>query len=291
MSTFERMNYAITQLPPKSASNVFCFIDRLFDHRLNKVYFKRCFWKFNTGEQQFICYYLNIYFCSSDRYAYFNRWLQQKEQSYLDAGVDPSSFYDYKEELEQNKRELLYILDSYKITAQRRFKTLLKHNVPYDRYFDYFNQEVIDYKIPLYYKPKKFKEFFIKKMKGLMTASDAERFFYNSFDFGNNLNSVELLKIELDNQSDIKTQIFKVKREYNKERTFQLKKALKIYNNRLERLPENKRKWHNKFEFNPPTSIDFSKIIYNAFPQVRDKAINKDLDQFLRNYSKNLVER
>lgn len=291
MSSFKRLNTAITNLPPKSASKVFCFIEKLFENSLEKEYFKNNFWNYNTGEQHFICYYLNIYFNSSERYTFFNDWLQQKEKSYLDAGEELSTFYDYKEDFEQNKTELLNILDSYKSTAERRFKTLLKHNIPYDRYSDYFKQEKIDFKIPLYYKPKPFKEFFIEKMKGLMIASDAERFFFNSFDYGNNIFPVELLKIQLDNHREIKERILDVKKHYNEQQKFQLEKALLSYNKRINKLPENKRDWYGDFKPNPPTSVDFAKIIYNAFPQFRDKAINKDLNTFLINLGKNLVER
>ena len=290
MSRFDRINTAITQIPIPSAAKVFNFIDELFENRLDKEYFKQDFWNFDTGEQYFICYYLNIYFDSSDRYTFFNNWLKQKEDLYRQAG-DEESFIDFKEELYANKQELLAILNSYKKTAERRFKTLLKHKVPFDLYSDYFTKGQIDYKIPLHYKPKEFKTYFLKKMSGLMTTHDTETFFYNSFDFGHNLYPVKLLNIELDNHTDIKERIIDVKTFYDSQRKYQLEKSLQAYNGNLVSLPKEKQPWHPRIEPEFPTLCDFAKIIYNAFPQIRDKALGKDLNQFLKNYGKNLVKR
>lgn len=290
MSRFKRINTAITQIPIQSAAKVFSFIEELFENNLDKEHFKKDFWGFDTGEQYFICYYLSIYFDSSDRYTFFNNWLNQKEDLYGIAGEE-EFFIDFKEELNQNKQELIAILDSYKKTAERRFKTLQKHKVPYDLYSGYFNTGHIDYKIPLHYKPNEFKIYFLKSMTGLMTIDDANSFFYNSFDFGHNLYPVKLLNIELDNHTEIKERIIDVKIYYDGQRKYQIEKSLQAYNDNLLNLSIEKQLWRPRVEPEFPTLFDFAKIIYNAFPQIRDKSLGKDLDQFVKNLSKNLVKR
>lgn len=296
-SRSDRIKTTITQIPTSSAVKVFSFIDELFKNKLDKTFFKQHFWNFDTGEQHFICKYLDIYLNSSEKKSFLTKWLNQQEQTYAEAG-DEELFYDYKEEFTLNKSQLVAILDSYRITAERRFKMLLIHKISFNQYSSYFNQGEIDYKIQLHYKPSDFKLFFIEAMEEVMTNQDANAFFYNSFGFGTNLYHTKLLYIELDNLKDIKEQIDKVKKRYDKDYRYVLENKLKSHNERIEKLmssrknlSDKQKNYYSKMELQPPTLTDFAKIMYNAFPQVRDKAINKDLNTFLKTYGSNLLIR
>ena len=296
-SRYDRINTAITQIPVSSAVKVFTFIDELFENKLNKEFFKKNFWNFNTGEQHFVCFYLDIYLNSSKITSFFTNWLQQKEYSYGDANVS-NEFDDYKEELLLNKQELITILDSYKKTAQRRFQMLLKNKISFDQHSRYFSNDHIDFKIQLIYKPSDFKLFFIEVMKKIMTEKDALTFFYNSFEFGTNLHETKLLHIELNNLTDIKKQIDTIKERYDKDYKYVLENNLKPHNLKIEKLLTSRKilsgkqkEFYPKIELQSPTLSDFAKIMYNAFPEVRDKAIGKDITVFLKTYGSNLLDR
>ncbi|MBO3096807.1 hypothetical protein [Gelidibacter pelagius] len=294
---YSRINTAITQIPIVSAVKVFSFVDKLFENKFDKHYFKDHFWNYNTGEQHFICYYLELYLNNSERTSFLNNWLNQQERIYHDAGA-AEEFLDYKEEFTLNKQHLVAILDSYKKTAERRFKMLLKHKVSFDQYSDYFNQGQIDYKIQLHNKPSDFKLFFLDAMNDVMTEQDALAFFFNAFEFGTNLNHAKLLFIELDNLTDIKERIDLVKKHYDEEYKYVLESKLKAYNQKIDEqmssrksLSEKQKEFYTKRGLEPPTLTDFAKIMYNAFPEVRDRAIGKNLDHFLKNYGSNLLDR
>jgi hypothetical protein len=295
-SRYDRINTAITQIPISSAVKVFSFIEQLFENKLDKEIFKQHFWDFNTGEQHFICYYLDIYFNSSERTSFFNKWLEQKEKIYRDAG-ELEDFYDFKEELGRNKQQLLDILGSYKRTAERRLKMLIKHKVDFDRYSDFYKQGQIDYRIQLYYKPSDFKTFFIEEMKKVMTQENALNFFINSFEFGTNIHHVRLLYIELDNLTDIKEQMTNVKKRYDEDYKYVLENNLEAYNQKLvsrialRNLSDAQKEFYEIKQLEAPTLTDFAKIMYNAFPEIRDKAIGKSLNHFLKNYGSNLLHR
>lgn len=297
MSAYDRINTAITELPPESAFKVFQLINELFENRLYKELFKQKFWNFDAGEQYYICFYLDYYFNRSERYTFFNKWLEQKEFTYKQAGEE-ELFHNFKEELLDNKQQLIAILDSYKKTAHRRLEKLKKYKVPFDQYAGYFDRGQINYRVPLFYKPNTFKELFIKAMSEIMSPNQAESFFYNSFEFGTNLPPVKFLYIELDNLTDIKEQIVFIKKHYDKDYLYVIENKLQSYNETLEKamdgrnnLSDKQKEFYKNIEFNKATGIDFAKIIYNAFPEIRDKATDKDLDTFLTNYGKNLVAR
>ena len=292
MSAYDRINNVITELPPESAFKVFEFIKSLFDNRLDKQFFKDTFWSFNVAEQHYVCYYTKTYFDSSDRYTFFNKWIQEKGFEYSKAGEE-QSFFDFKEELYQNRRQLVSILISYEKTAQRRLKQLKKFKVPFNQYSDYFPEGQIDYRIPLYFKPNKFKNYFLDVMNEVMSVEQAEEFFYNSFKFGNNLYDIKLLYIELNDLTLIKEQLSLVKREYDNHIKYQLEKLVLTHNGKIDTKPDKKQIWYSKLTDDKPTLTDFAKIMYNAFPQLRDTASKhkKGLDQFLTSYGSNLVIR
>lgn len=292
MSAYDRINNAITELPPESAFKVFEFIKILFNNRLDKQFFKDAFWNFNAGEQNYICYYLKTYFDNSQRYTFFNKWIEEKEFEYSEAGEEQSFFY-FKEEIYQNKGQLMSILVSYEKTAQRRLKQLKKFKIPFNQYSNYFSEDKIDYRVPLYLKPNKFKSYFLEVMNEVMSDEQAKVFFYNSFKFGNNLYPIKLLYIELSDMTLIKEQMSLVKREYDKQVKYQLEKAVLEYNGKLDNMPAKKQIWYSKLSVEKPTIKDFVKIMYNAFPQLRDTASKhkKGLDHFLSTYGSNLLVR
>ncbi|MFV0531758.1 MAG: hypothetical protein ACK5MD_10035 [Flavobacteriales bacterium] len=292
MGAYDRINTAITELPPKSAFKVFQFIDELFEKCLDRELFKQNFWSFNAGEQHYICLYLKHYFNGSERYTFFNNWVIQQEFKYRQSGEE-ESFHDFKEELYHNKKQLAAILTSYEKTAHRRLKQLKKYKVPFDEYAEYFHDGHIDYRLPLYFNRKELQEFFIKAMQEVMTSQQAEEFFINSFDFGNNLYPIRVLYIELDNLTDIKEQITLVKDQYDKYFKYHVEKSIEDHNKGIDLLPLNKQQYYPKLKDEKPTNTEFVKIMYNAFPEIRDTASKhkKGLEQFLKSYGSNLVIR
>ncbi|WP_407556510.1 hypothetical protein [Winogradskyella sp. 4-2091] len=292
MSSYDRINNAITELPPKSAFNVFNFINELFENRLDRELFKQKFWSFNAGEQHYICLYLKYYFNGSKRYTFFNKWLQQKEFQHTQAGEE-QLFHAFKEELYKNKQQLVAILISYEKTAHRRLNQLKKYKVAFDEYGDFFNEGIINYRLPLYFKHNKLKEYFLKAMQEVMTQQQAEALFVNSFDFGNNLYPIKLLYIELENLTYIKEQISLVKKEYDDYYKYHSEKRILDHNNSFDNLTPEKQQWYSKLKDEKPTNVEFVKIMYNAFPEIRDTASKhkKGLDNFLKSYGSNLVIR
>ena len=271
MSAYDRINTAITELPPKSAYIVFNFIHELFENRLDKELFKQRFWNFNAGEQHYICLYLKHYFDGSERYTFFNKWLEQKELNYRQAGEE-ELFRDFKEELLENKQQLTAILYSYEKTAQRRLKQLKKYKVPFDEYAEFFYDGHINYKIPLYFDHNTFREYFLKAMQEVMTLQQADAFFVNSFDFGSNLYPLRVLYIALNNLTHIKEQMSLVKEKYDEWFKYTSEKRVLDHNQSINSLPIEKQNWYSKLLEQKPTNTDFAKIMYNAFPEIRDSA-------------------
>lgn len=292
MSVYDRINNAITELPPESAFKVFEFIKTLFDNRFDKQFFKDTFWSFNAAEQHYVCYYTKIYFDSSDRYTFFNKWIEEKGFEYSKAGEE-QSFFDFKEDLYKNKQQLVAILTSYEKTAHRRLNQLKKYKVAFDEYGEFFNEGIINYRLPLYFKHNKFKEYFLNAMQEVMTQQQAETFFVNSFDFGSNLYPIKLLYIELDNLTYIKEQISLVKKEYDDYYKYHSEKRILDHNDSVGNLTPEKQEWYSKLKDEKPTNTEFVKIMYNAFPEIRDTASKhkKGLDNFLKRYGSNLVIR
>lgn len=292
MSSYDRINNAITELPPKSAFNVFNFINELFENRLDKELFKQKFWSFNAGEQHYICLYLKYYFNGAKRYTFFNKWLQQKELQHTQAGEE-QLFQDFKEDLYRNKQQLIAILFSYEKTAHRRLSQLKKYKVAFDEYGEFFNEGVLNYRLPLYFKHNKLKDYFLKAMREVMTQQQAEAFFVNSFDFGNNLYPIKLLYIELESLTYIKEQISLVKKEYDDYYKYHSEKRIQDHNNSIDNLTPEKQQWYSKLKDEKPTNTEFAKIMYNAFPEIRDTASKnkKGLDNFLKTYGSNLLIR
>lgn len=289
MSAYNRLNVAITEISPESSLKVFGFINDIFNKELLKDFFKDNFMKYNAGEQYFICYYLKNYI-KSGRYNTFNEWLKEKQTAYEDNGIE-EEYFDFEERVIENRNNLLAILDSYETTASRRFKLLKKNKIPYNQYFDKLsNLEKTNFKIPLYYKPKIFRSFIIKAMSEIISKEQAEMFFLNSFKYGNNIYPTKFLNIEVTDRTLLTEQISIIKAKFDNEHKFQLRKKKEEYNKSIEK------KRSTKLEYKKPIAIDFARIIYNSFPEIRDVYFSKSfknpeytLDRYLGNYTKNFV--
>jgi hypothetical protein len=291
MKAYEKINHAITFVLPDSATKVFNFVNDLFNQDLDPEFFKQKFWDYNAAEQYFICYYLGIYFDSSDRYTFYNKWLSEQEKIYSDSD-EYDAFLDRKYRLDINKGRLSNVLLNYTPTAERRMKQLKKHKVPYVDYQNSFKDELLDYRIPLYKVDyKEFKEFFIVALKEIISQKQAEQIFFNSFAFGNNIYPIELLYVEVDKLTLLKEQISLVKKYYDENFRYQIESKIVKHNKAIDDLPANKRAFYQKISESNSIGLSFAAIMYNAFPEIRDKQKNKELEKYLENLASNIVIR
>ena len=77
MPKYSRTVFNIIDLSPKSASNVFFFLNELFEKSLDLEYFKSNIKNYSTQEQNYICFYAKAYFANEKK-----SYLQSKIKPY-----------------------------------------------------------------------------------------------------------------------------------------------------------------------------------------------------------------
>lgn len=281
MSSYENLNVAITQILPESASKVFKYIDDIFKSELSKRVYLEKLEDCNAGEKHFMCFYLMKYL-NSDRYSSFDDWLEVKRIEY-ESREEELLFHDFKDRVMENRERLIATLVMDEKEASKRFAKYIKYRVPYNVYTGYLDEGQFNYRILLYYKTNDFKEYFIKAMEEIMTKEQAEEFFFNSFEYAGNKNSipVKLLNIENVNQMTMYTQMFYVKKEYDKNYKYSLEDKMKKRNSKIEKMKKTRQVFFKKHDFKKEKAKgeDFGKIIYNAFPEMRNKYLGKGVEK------------
>lgn len=296
MSRISRIKPKITDLPLSSLVKVFGFLDELLnEYELSTQFFKDNINSFTLGEQYFICKYIQDFFFKKD--TYIQDWLDSKKQIYYDA----ESFEEYDEfenAINSNKDRLQNILPSYFINFERRFKTLLSDKIPFHERHYYFNENVINYRIPLYYKPTKFKKIIHEILEGILDEDQIDTYFYNSFAFGYNLHPIKLLNIELTDRTKFLSKIYLIKEAYYKESRYQTEKLIKDSQVDLNKIDKKLQGFYNRLKNEEVGRIHFAKTLYNSFPIYRDNYISKKiktpnltLDSFLTSLASNIANR
>ncbi len=316
MPKYDRIKLEITDLSLKSASMVFEFLDTCLEsEELNVTYFKNNIDNYSIAENHFIFHYAKQYFSSSQR-SYLNRWMDNRLGK--DYQVQQSSKYASK--IFEGAEEILDYVRLNEKRVERQYKVFKKKDL-----YIYVKSNPINYRIPLYFKNKTEKKIierlFVKeislesfKMEAktifleVMESEEFNIFFSNSFDYMGNIYPIEELNLEFEKSDTLYATIHRLYDYYNDVRNKQ-NEILSDYYQKLidERL-------NPKDPINKPSEIrakfilsqkipniqkvgrlEFMKIMYNAFPQIRDsyylylrKNPNASLDSYLRTKSRNI---
>jgi hypothetical protein len=316
VSKYNRIKLELIDISPQSVSKVFLFLQNCFDNNLSPEYYKTNIINYSIYEQYFIVYYAKQYF-SDSRESHLNKSLKKIANEYGDI-YNNNPIEDYFYQLQNNAKTLLAILNQAENTISRQAKKSKKG------YFIVENHSVYNYRIPFYLKHKietdniilKSRqkidiEIFKRKVEEIispiMDSKQFEEFFNNSFDFHGNLNSPQLLNIEMGNVKEVYCQFYKLYSYFKIERNDQTKIINDHYNKLIEdktkkkdSLPKNSIrikfiKIPEQFSLKKVTRIDVMKIMYNTFPQIRDsyfqhqnKNPNSTLDLYINTISRNI---
>ncbi|MEQ3663772.1 hypothetical protein [Olleya sp.] len=279
----EKNKYDISELFPDSALKVFKLIDKIFKSDLKITDFNSSFNELNTKEQYYLCNYLEKYLDQSSFASRFPQWLLSKEEEFAAAG-EQAMFYRYEKEVRQNRKKLLILLTSLKELSDKRYKFLEINNVKRGKDYQFLLNHKEDYKIPLPIGLENFKEIFISKLSSVITKQEAEQFYNNSIDSNKLSYPIDLLYLKPSNKSLLRSVMYELYIIYiNKPKmnVYEMKRAVKSYNLKLEPSSESKRLLSQK-AYKQPFKNDFVRVMYNAFPYIR---VN-----FHRHFVKSLVE-
>jgi len=281
-----RIKPEVENLSPASEIKVFSFINTLLEqHRLDTKFFKEELNNFNAGEQYIICKYCNLYFRNKGNQIYLCRWLEDQFEAYDDIG-EPEAYDILDEEVTRNQLKLLNILPFYQNIALKRFRDLIRFNIPINKYLDFHKDDVIDCRIPLVYGKTEFKKQFFNIWRELYTEQQVEDFYRNSFRFTNNDPNPSLLYLDIDKRGWVDQQMFLTIDLYRNTINRQTQKKANDYNNALKAMSKLKKVYYKEYDYESIIRDSFVKIMFNAFPEVRDKYKIKLLK--VPNYSKTL---
>ncbi|MCL1665560.1 hypothetical protein M2T78_14935 [Elizabethkingia ursingii] len=328
MPKYERIKTHLLDLAPLSVSKVFEFLDLLYRNDLDKNYFIEHFKQHTIQEQYFICYYAKIYFGEFEN-SFLNIEIENIFRLYgneMDSAIRNLKF---------NAISLLKYIDDTKFkTLERRVKLIKKREIVFEKYMSHPKISNLRFRFPLYSFPTKItyeenpefvgsfyseeeKEYALLTGEEMSVTAPSEYFekfkdsffetfnkefdyeqiwmlFLNSFSFADNTTDIELLDLEFDNSTTIHRLFFEIYKEYNKIR-FDLIQHMEKHKNAIKDLKEKRRKFSIKIRMYSATKKDFMKIMYNAFPQIREsyssfkkKNPKTTLDQYLTTKSRNI---
>lgn len=287
MAKYKRIKLNLEDLPPKSVSKVFTFIDELFENGFDVEQFEKVIHTNDIRETYFTYYYLKKYI-SDD---YLKKFFYESDN-------------DLQTEIIENIKAIeIYIDNSFK-TIERRYKKERlygKHKHPY------VIENVLNHRIPLYFiiDEKEYKKFlkiedtiriadkFKVKVKEILkediSPKDFEQFFNNSFSYPNNTSDIEPLFIEINNSGRLYKNMHKVYQYYNNVLNKEYSKLNQSFNIAIENRKAINAKKEKKGFITPAEferlivlnrrirpkkliRIHLMLIMYNAFPQIRESA-------------------
>ncbi|EHZ9535421.1 hypothetical protein [Elizabethkingia anophelis] len=328
MPKYERIKTHLLDLAPLSVSKVFEFLDLLYRNDLDKNYFIEHFKQYTIQEQYFICYYAKIYFGEFEN-SFLNIEIENIFRLY---GNEMDSII---RNLKFNAISLLKYIDDTKFkTLERRVKLIKKREIGFEKYMSHPKISNLRFRLPLYSLPTKItyeenpefvgsfyseeeKEYALLTGKEMSVTAPSEYFekfkdsffktfnkefdyeqiwmlFLNSFSFANNTTDIELLDLEFDNSTTMHRLFFETYKKYNGIQS-ELIQHMEKHKNAIKDLKEKRRKFSIKIRMYSATKKDFMKIMYNAFPQIREsyssfkkKNPKTTLDQYLTTKSRNI---
>ncbi|KUY17151.1 hypothetical protein BAZ12_18685 [Elizabethkingia miricola] len=328
MPKYERIKTHLLDLAPLSVSKVFEFLDLLYRNNLDKNYFIEHFKQYTIQEQYFICYYAKIYFGESEN-SFLNIELENIFRLYgneIDSKIRSIKF---------NAISLLKYIDDTKFkTLERRVKLIKKRKIGFEKHMSHPKISTLRFRLPLYSFPTKItyeenpefvgsfyseeeKEYALLTGKEMSVTAPSEYFekfkdsffttfnkefdyeqiwmlFLNSFSFASNTTDIELLDLEFDNSTTMHRLFFETYKKYNGIQS-ELIQHMEKQKNAIKDLKKKRRKFSIKIRTYFATKKDFMKIMYNAFPQIREsyssfkkKNPKTTLDQYLTTKSRNI---
>lgn len=311
MNKYNRINLELTDLSPKSVSEVFLFLHNCLENDLSLEYYKNCISDYSISEQYFILHYAKQYF--SDSYnSYLNRWMKKQVEEI----GEEKAILDRFENIGKKADILLTFLNQTESTVKRQSKKIKKTGISITT-----KESIYEYRIPLYFKKHNDNRFtglssteinmksFKNKTKEIIVevvgTDQFEEFFDNSFYFQNNLRKTQSLYIEMGRIQDVYYKFYELYMYYRKERNHQNRIVSEHYDElikksvaRKESLSEIKKNFTRIPKIpslDKVTRFDFMKIMYNTFPQIRESASEyllkhpeSNLDSYLKTKSRNL---
>ncbi len=310
---YSRIKLELTDLSPNSVSEIFLFLHNCLANDLSIDYYKKNVLKYSIQEQYFISYYAKQYFSSSYK-SYLSRWMEEQVN---EVGRE-ETLLNHFENIGKRAESLLAYLNQTENTLIRQAKKAKNKRVK-----TIIKQEVYDYRIPLYFKPKSKEDIiysdsllidkndFYSKLYDVMSIVmdniQFDRFFNNSFAYLTNPFSIELLNIEIGNSEEVYAQFHKFYILYKEQRNHQNKLIEQYYKEKIEEIKQNKNSLSDdsvKKKFiripsiplmNKVTRTDIMKIMYNTFPQIRESASEyliehpkSNLASYLKTKSRNI---
>ena len=204
----------LTDLPLESLPKIFTFLENTLEEFLDFDVFDLKIKRFTVLEQYFICKYGVEYYSKPKLTSWLNK--QKEDHGMEDETVRriQESSIEFLSSVEGMKNSLERIVKNHK----RKYKNFKDMQFPYE-------EEIIDYRIPLYFIPQtiedfesrhktlsknktKFKAEVFEIFRDIFSDYDIERFFNNSFDFQFNPYLVSLLYIEVQDVGDFKSKAY-----------------------------------------------------------------------------------
>lgn len=299
MNNYKSIISKINKISLENNYKTFSFLIKLFENEF-KVELINEFYKLELVEQYLVCYFFRLYF--SEDSEYLKTLIVKDFETKSNENDFIVSFQSYYKTLSDNRKQIEIELDSFRPTAERRFKTKIEN-----KYSDNINNlKAFNYRVDIFEKSDNFKDDYKNSFKleidilfrDIMSENDRTNFFYNSFFYNESFPT--LLNIEIESKKVLHQKIMKPKRIFierfsndsiknrvqNKgtAETIQRRQIAKAINRPLQKSRKVKL----------PTNNDFVKIMFNSFPVYRDNYVTeylskgKKLETFLKNVSKNI---
>ncbi|WP_228853071.1 hypothetical protein [Aegicerativicinus sediminis] len=277
----------ITQsdIPPKSASEIFGFIDRLLNkEKLSKKYFDENIYTFNPIERYYLCDTLKKYLTDQNRKNYLIDWLEFQYKVHMEN--DAHEDYEvFENTIVSNKNKLLHHIDYIFPSIASSALDLKRHEVPLYLRDEIFDGKAIDSRIPLLYKPDNFKRIFLNIWAEDLTTQEADTMFKNSF-WKSSLDRRPItLNLHIDRKSKITRNMAITYKEYKSHISKQAEKTIIDYKKYLKTLPPVRTQFMSKYEWREIPREPFAYALYNAFPYYRDRLALKKLNDSQYNES------
>ena len=301
----DRIIPRLEHLAPSDVIKIFTFLRELIeDMNLDWDFFESRKRLFNAKEQYFVDYYTKVYLNSSDPKNYLDKWITNQGK-YADTSELYLSFSEYLNliesnsakirkklfgnELEEptivlNNNELILIPINYKINLLIPPKTT---TIDKD-----WGGEVV-YFVPI--KIRNFEAFVCKALELILTENESKLFFNNSFSFYSNYNiSPTFLDFCVTDKSKLDNAVFEIYKEYSNN----LVDYMRDQDEKLDKVTPKQWKFSQKIKHQTALKIDFMKVMFNAFPHIREEYLNKKnkdssltLENYLANRSTNIREK